>query len=157
LAIMLVTPVATAYRAYRAPQAPGVAFTTASRSGLESGAYTSANTAITSADGRSAPSHRLSWASASALLNRHLPAIVSIWAAGVLILSMHLLVTWLLVERLRRRSGRPFADAWRDKAAAMASTLRISRSIQMIESTFVVVPTVIGWIRPLLLLPASAL
>ena len=53
-------------------------------------------------------------------------------------------------RRRRRRAGR---RRWR----ALSRRLHIARRVRLLESTLVDVPTVIGWLKPVVLLPASAL
>src|SRR2546422_656218 len=52
----------------------------------------------------------------------------------------------------RHIHGRPGADV-----ARLAARLRIRRPVRVLESAVVQVPAVIGWLRPVILLPASAL
>src|SRR5207245_10148390 len=39
----------------------------------------------------------------------------------------------------------------------LAARLRVSRPVRLLQSTLVQVPAVLGWVRPVILLPASAL
>jgi beta-lactamase regulating signal transducer with metallopeptidase domain len=85
----------------------------------------------------------------------YLPALVAFWAAGVLLLSLRTLGGWLLVFRLRR-SGRAVAGL-QEAAAALARRMRISRPVRVCESFLVQVPTAMGWIKPMILLPPATL
>jgi peptidoglycan/xylan/chitin deacetylase (PgdA/CDA1 family) len=62
-----------------------------------------------------------------------------------------------LTERLRREPAVPLARDWRETLARLARQLRVSRPVRLCESALVEVPTVIGWLRPVILVPASAL
>jgi beta-lactamase regulating signal transducer with metallopeptidase domain len=84
-------------------------------------------------------------------------AAVPLWLAGVLVLSARLGVGWLLVERLRRSAIAPVSDALAHQAATLAGRMRMRRAIRVMQSAAVQVPTVIGWLRPVVLLPMSAL
>ena len=86
-----------------------------------------------------------------------LPAAVLIWIGGVTLLSLRLAAGWVIVERLRRRSTRAVSAALASRVARMARQLRVSRPVRALESAIVDVPTVVGWLRPVILLPASAL
>ncbi|TWU04801.1 M56 family metallopeptidase [Stieleria varia] len=85
-----------------------------------------------------------------------LTTMMSAWLLGVALLSVRPLVGWRSVRRLRRvgivDAPQSAIDAMRD----VSQKLGISRAITIVESTLVEVPTVIGWLRPLILLPASA-
>jgi bla regulator protein blaR1 len=86
-----------------------------------------------------------------------LPGIVALWCAGVLVLSIRYLGGWRLVQRMDR-SARPLLDG--EVAASLGRLLRrmrVSRPVRLLESTMVEVPTVVGWLRPAILLPAATI
>lgn len=86
-----------------------------------------------------------------------LPWMVLLWVIGVGILSARLLATWIRVQRLRTR-GTAQVDA--PYAAALDRILRrlaISRPVQLLQSTVVQVPAVIGWLSPVVLIPVTLL
>jgi beta-lactamase regulating signal transducer with metallopeptidase domain len=85
----------------------------------------------------------------------YLPAVVAGWAAGVLLLSLRTAFGWALVMRLRR-SGRALAHL-QDDVTALARRMRMSRPVRVCESLLVEVPTAIGWLRPIILLPPATL
>src|SRR5207245_2644595 len=51
----------------------------------------------------------------------------------------------------------PVPGAGREAVARRAARLRVSRPVRVLESAVVQVPAVVGWLRPVILLPASAL
>ena len=90
-------------------------------------------------------------------IERVLPPLMIVWLAGVTMLSLRLLTGWLWVQRLRTHGVSPADDACRRLAARLSRRLHISRAITLLESTLVDVPTVVGFLKPVVLLPASAL
>jgi beta-lactamase regulating signal transducer with metallopeptidase domain/peptidoglycan/xylan/chitin deacetylase (PgdA/CDA1 family) len=86
-----------------------------------------------------------------------LPWLVLVWFAGALALTLRLAGGWVLTERLRREPAGALAREWRETLARLARQLRVSRPVRLCESALVEVPTVIGWLRPVILVPASAL
>jgi beta-lactamase regulating signal transducer with metallopeptidase domain/protocatechuate 3,4-dioxygenase beta subunit len=82
---------------------------------------------------------------------------VGTWVLGVLLLSLRLLVGWRIVNRLRILSVIPVSRIWQEKLMTLARGMRISRSVQLLESTLLEVPTVIGWLSPVVLFPAGML
>src|SRR5439155_5091815 len=70
---------------------------------------------------------------------------------------LRLLTGWLWVQRLRTRGVAPADADFRRMAARLARRLHITRVVTLLESSLVDVPTVIGWLKPVVLLPASAL
>ena len=86
-----------------------------------------------------------------------LPWVVSAWLAGVLLLSSRLLLSWLAVQRLRRRQTEPIEPLWMERLDELKERLGITRPVRLLKSALVQVPSVIGWFRPVILLPASSL
>jgi beta-lactamase regulating signal transducer with metallopeptidase domain len=89
--------------------------------------------------------------------DRVLPLIVVLWAAGVLLFSIRLLCSWGKVRALVRERGEPISAEWRDCVARLKERLRVSRPVRVVRSMAVEVPTVAGWLKPVILLPASSL
>lgn len=85
-----------------------------------------------------------------------LPAVVLAWMIGVLGLAARLGVGWIGVGRMRRSGIDLSPDRQRD-LLALAGRVGVARFVRLAESARVVVPTVIGWIRPVILLPTSTL
>jgi beta-lactamase regulating signal transducer with metallopeptidase domain len=95
-----------------------------------------------------------SWA---ARLERWVTAAVPLWFAGVVLLSLRAAVGWVALERMRRIHLTPVAHDLAARVAALASRLRVSRPVRVAHSAAVRVPSVVGWLRPIVLLPASVL
>lgn len=86
-----------------------------------------------------------------------MPWLVALWFAGVLFLSLRFLGGLFIAQRLKRLENSPLLEQWQEKLAALCERLRVSRPVRLCESVLVEVPTVIGWLRPVILVPASAL
>jgi bla regulator protein blaR1 len=84
-------------------------------------------------------------------------SIVAAWSLGVLILSFRLVGGWMLARRLARRAIDTVSPALDASARAIAERLRLRRGVAILESTAVAVPTLVGWVKPVVLFPASAL
>ena len=87
----------------------------------------------------------------------YLTMVVWFWLAGVVAMSIWSAAGWFIAQRLKRRSKHALPDVWQCRLAALAAQLRIRRGIRLCESTLAQVPAVIGWIRPVILIPAGAL
>ncbi len=85
-----------------------------------------------------------------------LPWILRLWLAGVALLAMYHLGGWSLARRLSRY-GQPVSAAATALAQDLRARLGIRRWVTLLESSAVSVPMVIGWLRPVVLVPASAL
>ena len=83
------------------------------------------------------------------------PWMIGLWATGVALLSVWSAGGWVLAQRMKWRSRQIAAVVWQEMLARLAARLRIRRAVRLCESVLVRVPTVIGWLRPVILLPAS--
>ena len=95
--------------------------------------------------------------SVQALLQPSLPWLVLGWVGGVLLLSLRLIGGWTVARRLRTTRTGPVAKEWEERLLRLRQRLRVTRPVLLLESACVAVPTVIGCLRPAILLPLSAL
>jgi beta-lactamase regulating signal transducer with metallopeptidase domain len=86
-----------------------------------------------------------------------LPWLVEIWLLGVALFSLRSAGGFLLLERERRRQSAVVKDWVLEICHALQGQLGIHRVVQYCESTFLQAPAVIGWFRPIVFLPATAL
>ncbi len=91
------------------------------------------------------------------LIEAALPWLVGAWAVGVFALSLRLGLGWFQVRRLRRRLAEIPDASLVAKLARLQRRLGVSRPVRLLKSALVEVPTVIGWFRPVILLPASTI
>lgn len=96
-------------------------------------------------------------AGAMATARQSLPSIVAIWLAGVVLLSSRLLLTWLRARRLVTHATSDASVAWQEAAARISDALGLRRAVRLLVSAAVEVPSVLGSLRPVILLPASTL
>ena len=90
-------------------------------------------------------------------LARWQPVLLIVWLCGVLLLSLRLLTGWVWVQRMKSVGTRAVREDWLHAAARLCRQLHIGRPVRLLESTRVDVPTVIGWLKPIVLLPTSAM
>ena len=85
-----------------------------------------------------------------------LPYLVIFWLSGVGLLSVRLLGGWWLSRRWRR--VQVFAPLeLQHRLLKLSKRLELERSVRLLVSTRVAAPVVLGWVKPVILLPASAL
>ncbi|HSS79405.1 MAG TPA: M56 family metallopeptidase, partial [Thermoanaerobaculia bacterium] len=85
-----------------------------------------------------------------------LPWVLSLWLAGVALLSAYHLGGFRQARRLTR-TGNALGGDLEATVRRLSRRLGIARAVQLLESAAVPVPAVIGWLRPVILVPASAL
>jgi len=86
-----------------------------------------------------------------------LTTFVAFWVAGVLLLTTRLGLGWWQVRRLHAAAFEAPASEWLAVATRIAERLSLPRPIHVIDSDAVDTPTVIGWLRPVVLLPVAVL
>jgi len=86
-----------------------------------------------------------------------LPYIVLGWFIGVLALFIWHIGGFVRLLRLKRQKVSLVDESLKEKLLNLAGRLRIIRPVMLMESALVQIPTVVGWFRPVILLPASAL
>jgi type II secretory pathway component GspD/PulD (secretin)/beta-lactamase regulating signal transducer with metallopeptidase domain len=86
-----------------------------------------------------------------------LPYLVLGWVIGVFGLSTWHLGGWTQLQRLKRRMVREVGSPLQGRLADLSARLGVHRAVRLLESAVIEVPTVVGWLRPVILLPASAL
>lgn len=85
-----------------------------------------------------------------------LPALTLAWLAAVTLLSTRLLLGWKSVQRLRSQRTRRLPSQLTRRFYRVARGLGV-RGVRFLESRAVEVPMVVGWLSPVVLIPAAAL
>lgn len=91
------------------------------------------------------------------LLTRSFPAGVAVWLAGVLLLSLRLGGGLWRVRQWRRRSVLLQSPEWSGLTARLAARMGLKVRFQLLQSAEAVVPAVIGWLKPAVIVPTSLL
>ena len=113
-------------------------------------------TSVASANNREAIPARASGEGVRGRVEALLPVFVALWSAGVLLLSFRTLGGFVLVQRLKRSGLRTPSPALVEMVARLKEALDVSAAVRVCESALVQVPTVVGWLRPVVLVPMSA-
>ena len=89
--------------------------------------------------------------------SRPLFLIVTAWLAGVAVLLVRLIAGWWYVRRLESLARAQAASRWQSACARMARLLRLKAVPHVVDVDRIDVPTVVGWLHPVILLPVAAL
>lgn len=87
----------------------------------------------------------------------YLPYLVAVYLAGVLLMSLRLLMGWRGVRQLKSRQLSAVPEAWLNSLRHLCEQLGITRQPKLFASLRVSTPMVIGALKPVILLPVSAL
>ncbi|QNF33003.1 M48 family metalloprotease [Adhaeribacter swui] len=85
--------------------------------------------------------------------SKHLPAVVLVWLLGMLTMLLKFLGGLAYVQRLKYTKIYPLGQAWHNRLTSIAHNLGVTQTIQLFESTLVKTPLVIGYFKPVILLP----
>lgn len=90
------------------------------------------------------------------LLRPWLSSMTAVWLVGVVTLAMRLMLTWTQVQRLQTQGVVRAASERTKLMQQLATRLSVRRIVRLLESSLVEVPTVIGWLKPVILLPIAS-
>jgi beta-lactamase regulating signal transducer with metallopeptidase domain len=88
---------------------------------------------------------------------RALPWLVMAWLGGVVVFSARLIGGWRLASRIRSAAVRPAPAEWQQKLEGLIRRMGAWQPVRLLISSLVEVPTVVGWLRPVILMPVGAL
>ncbi|HEX3108782.1 MAG TPA: M56 family metallopeptidase [Thermoanaerobaculia bacterium] len=147
LALLPLLAAVTAWRAYEEPPLP-----------LEGGSAVLRTQTLPLDVAKAAAVHatRATLRSFGEVAHDALPNVVLLWLVGVTILSIRLVVSWTRIKKLALNAS-PATDTWQRTLTSLSDALRLRRGVAILESAAVEVPTVIGWLKPLILLPMSTM
>jgi len=91
------------------------------------------------------------------LESRLLPWVVAVWFVGTIALWVRLIGSWVVAAGMRSRQVRAAPKDWQASLNALSARLRLTRPVRMLVSAVIQVPTVVGWFRPVVLMPVGAL
>ena len=83
--------------------------------------------------------------------------IVTLWLAGVSILLTRLAAGCWRIRSLQIAARHEPPSRWQTVAEDLARRLGLQRSFVVVDSLRVATPTVVGWLRPIVLLPVAAM
>lgn len=86
-----------------------------------------------------------------------LPWLAPFWIAGVFLFQLRSVAAWMGARRLRCRGVCNAPGPWQQRLDRLRAGLRLSKPVVLLESCLADVPLVIGYLRPVVLLPVGLL
>jgi uncharacterized protein (TIGR03435 family) len=86
-----------------------------------------------------------------------LPWVVIVWIFGAAVFWVRLAGGWVVAARMRSTLVRPAPPEWQQAMGKLGAQIGLSRPVRLLVSALVQVPTVVGWLRPVVLAPVGAL
>ncbi|MBE4748089.1 M56 family metallopeptidase [Corallococcus sp. ZKHCc1 1396] len=160
LGILLVLPVATAWRhAVRTLEARAARTLTLERTAFASPFMATRTLPRTQAAPVGATSGAASLPpleQAVRSVDERLPWLVLVWGMGVAASSLRLFKGWLALRRQVDEAVQASRE-WQERMEAMARRLKLSRPVRLLVSAKLEVPSTLGWLKPVVLVPAATL
>lgn len=88
-------------------------------------------------------------------INSNIPYIVQVWSFGILLLSLRLLYIWFHTQHLKHTHTYSVGPKWEQFLDNLCKQLEIRPSVTLLKSTLAQSPMVIGWFKPVILIPTS--
>jgi beta-lactamase regulating signal transducer with metallopeptidase domain len=88
-------------------------------------------------------------------LEGYFPVIVSAWLLGVTVLLLLAARSWFEVRRLHHAALAWTPSSWQLPANRLAQRLGAQKPVLVVEFSSVDVPAVLGWLRPVIILPVA--
>jgi len=93
----------------------------------------------------------------SGYFNRHFPLLVTLWLCGITFFLLKLMGGLIYSERIKFRGIKPLPETWNKRLSKLKSKLEVKRQVKIVESYLARVPMVIGYFKPVILIPLGAL
>lgn len=85
----------------------------------------------------------------------YFPVLVGVYVIGVSVMTIKLVIDLAQLQQIRRAAVRESGNMWEKQLRMLADRMCISTKVRLHVSAVVQVPVMIGFIRPLILLPAA--
>ncbi len=85
------------------------------------------------------------------------PVVFWFYLAGLFVFSLHALLSYSKLYKLKRKNTRPLPAAWQQRVTALILQTGCKTSIPVRLSSKVNIPLVLGFLKPVILLPAAML
>lgn len=85
--------------------------------------------------------------------NENIPLLVLVWVIGIFFLGLKMIGELTYLNHLKRYRVQPVSRNFQDQVIALANQMGIQKSIKVVESLKVNTPMVVGFFKPVILLP----
>ena len=82
---------------------------------------------------------------------------IGIWLVGVTLLSLRLAISHFIIQRLRRNHSELPDPTIISSLKKISDQIGVRSPVQIFTSNAIAIPTVIGWVRPVILLPVASI
>lgn len=83
------------------------------------------------------------------------PVLVAIYVAGVAVMTIKLSVDLVQLQQIRKKQVFPIDEVWEKHLTKLKNQLLIPRKVKLLISQYIQVPVMIGFLKPVILLPIA--
>jgi beta-lactamase regulating signal transducer with metallopeptidase domain/protocatechuate 3,4-dioxygenase beta subunit len=88
--------------------------------------------------------------------DRVLPWVVVVWLLGAALFSARVAMGWRKATRVRRAAVALPPPEWQDALERLVRQMRVSPPVRLLLSPLAAAPAVVGWLKPVILMPVEA-
>jgi uncharacterized protein (TIGR03435 family) len=85
-----------------------------------------------------------------------MPWVVAIWLMGAITLWIRLIGGWIAAAHIGSTLIRPAPPEWQRTLSSLKARVGVTRPVRLLISALVQAPAVVGWLRPVVLVPSGA-
>jgi beta-lactamase regulating signal transducer with metallopeptidase domain len=89
--------------------------------------------------------------------NAHASIVVVIWFIVFVGRFVNLLSGVVYAQRIKHYQTGPVPEEWQERLRVLLARLKITRPVRLLESALIKVPVVVGWLKPVILVPVGLL
>lgn len=97
------------------------------------------------------------WSYLSIQIENSFPILVNIWIIGMLFLSINLILKYINTQKLKKHLTFPLRSEYKEIADRIINKYQLKQKVIFKESGYLEIPSVIGYFKPVVLLPVSML
>lgn len=90
-------------------------------------------------------------------IDRYFPIMVNLWLIGIIIFALKFIFGALHVKQLRNAHQQNISEKWMNRFHSIENKLGVNRPIRYLESKLIHIPLVIGYFKPVVLVPVEML
>ena len=94
---------------------------------------------------------------AATYFSAHLPLLVTLWLLGMAMMLLRFIGGLAYLQRLKFYKNIPVPAPWQNRLHHLSQELKINKATRLAESVLVQTPVVIGFLKPVILLPLGTL
>ncbi len=91
------------------------------------------------------------------VISKYFPTIVYLWFIGIIFFQIKFLFSFFYLNRLKRINTWSMSKYWDAKFNKIRATLKLNKTVQFLESNLIKTPMILGYFKPVILIPVELL